>query len=170
MPITVEDDVETDKVGGIIGSKGSTIGEIIKKSGCKVNINQDFPKGMPHKIIYVGKKFILTFICSFLGTFLFILMYVIFLIFFLNFYFAFVILFCFVIIFPLFFSPLHPFTALLRLSPLRLLLFPLPSPSSGQKDQIESARAMVQLIKDKGPQALQEYGSMPSIEVNTMEI
>lgn len=53
--ITVEENIEPEKVGIIIGSKGSTIMEIMKKSGAKVVINQEFPKGQPHRIIYTGK-------------------------------------------------------------------------------------------------------------------
>ena len=38
----------------IIGPKGSMIMEIMKKSGVKITIKQDFPKGQPHLIIYTG--------------------------------------------------------------------------------------------------------------------
>jgi KH domain len=52
--VTIEETIEPEKVGLIIGTKGSMIMEIMKKSGAKVVINQDFPKGQPHKIIYSG--------------------------------------------------------------------------------------------------------------------
>ena len=52
--VTIEETIEPEKVGMIIGTKGSMIMEIMKKSGAKVVINQDFPKGEPHKIIYTG--------------------------------------------------------------------------------------------------------------------
>jgi hypothetical protein len=50
----VEENIEPEKVGIVIGSKGSTIMEIMKKSGAKVVINQEFPKGQPHRILYTG--------------------------------------------------------------------------------------------------------------------
>jgi hypothetical protein len=52
--VSIEETIEPEKVGLIIGTKGSMISEIMKKSGAKVVINQDFPKGQPHKIIYSG--------------------------------------------------------------------------------------------------------------------
>lgn len=58
MPVTIEENIEPEKVGIVIGSKGSTIMEIMKKSGAKVVINQEFPKGQPHRIIYSGTSFI----------------------------------------------------------------------------------------------------------------
>jgi hypothetical protein len=39
----------------VIGAKGVTIGEIMKRSGCKIFINQNFPEGQPHKVVYNGK-------------------------------------------------------------------------------------------------------------------
>ena len=56
-PITVEENIEPEKVGIVIGPKGSIIMDIMKKSGAKVVINQDFPKGQPHRIKYTGMKF-----------------------------------------------------------------------------------------------------------------
>jgi KH domain len=52
--VSIEETIEPEKVGLIIGTKGSMIMEIMKKSGAKVVINQDFPKGQPHKIVYSG--------------------------------------------------------------------------------------------------------------------
>jgi KH domain len=54
--VSIEETIEPEKVGLIIGTKGSMIMEIMKKSGAKVVINQDFPKGQPHKIIYSGRS------------------------------------------------------------------------------------------------------------------
>lgn len=51
---TVETDVSPDKVRLVIGARGVTIGEIMKRSGCKVFINQNFPEGQPHKVVYTG--------------------------------------------------------------------------------------------------------------------
>lgn len=54
MPVSVEEDLEPEKVGIVIGAKGCIISEIMKKSGAKMVINQDFPKGQPHKITFTG--------------------------------------------------------------------------------------------------------------------
>ena len=57
-PTSIEEDIEPEKVGIVIGSKGCIISEIMKKSGAKMIINQEFPKGQPHKITYSGIFFI----------------------------------------------------------------------------------------------------------------
>ena len=49
-------DCAQNKVGVIIGSKGSIINEIMKRSGCKIIINQDFPDGHPRKIVITGTE------------------------------------------------------------------------------------------------------------------
>jgi polyribonucleotide nucleotidyltransferase len=55
--ITEEMEVLPDKVRNVIGSKGITITEIIKKSGCKVSVNQNFPEGETHhKVLFIGDK------------------------------------------------------------------------------------------------------------------
>lgn len=38
----------------MIGARGVTIGEIMKRSGCKVFINQHYPEGQLHKVVYTG--------------------------------------------------------------------------------------------------------------------
>lgn len=43
-------DVIKAKVGGLIGSKGVIIQEIMRRSGCRITIDQDFPEGQPHKV------------------------------------------------------------------------------------------------------------------------
>ena len=53
--IKEEDEIEPDKVGIVIGVKGSVISEVMRRSGCKVVINQVFPPGVPHKVIYMGE-------------------------------------------------------------------------------------------------------------------
>lgn len=45
-----------EKVGHIIGSKGMIILDIIKRSGAKVLVNQDFPKGVNRKITINGTE------------------------------------------------------------------------------------------------------------------
>lgn len=50
----VERDILPHKVGAVIGVRGSTIADIMKRSGCKVYINQNFPEGQFHKVIYTG--------------------------------------------------------------------------------------------------------------------
>lgn len=49
-----ESDIEPDKVRLVIGAKGVTIGEIMKRSGCRLFINQNFPEGQPHKVVFTG--------------------------------------------------------------------------------------------------------------------
>lgn len=51
---TVECSISPDKVRLVIGAKGVTIGEIMKRSGCKVYINQNFPEGEDHVVVYSG--------------------------------------------------------------------------------------------------------------------
>lgn len=53
-PVTLDENIEVDKVGIVIGTKGSMITDIMKRSGAKILINQDFPKGQPHRIVYSG--------------------------------------------------------------------------------------------------------------------
>mmetsp|Transcript_10497 Transcript_10497/g.10560 ORF Transcript_10497/g.10560 Transcript_10497/m.10560 type:complete len:696 (-) Transcript_10497:401-2488(-) len=54
MPVTEEEDIPALKVGTVIGAKGVIIQEIMRRSQCKIVINQDFPEGHPRKIIYNG--------------------------------------------------------------------------------------------------------------------
>jgi rRNA processing protein Krr1/Pno1 len=61
--LVVQDDVDPEKVGTIIGSKGYIISEIMRKSGCKVIINQDFPLGIPHKVVYSGIHLFYSMMC-----------------------------------------------------------------------------------------------------------
>jgi hypothetical protein len=44
------------RVGIVIGTKGSVIMEMMKKSTCKIVINQDFPDGVAREIIFTGTK------------------------------------------------------------------------------------------------------------------
>ena len=54
---TLEEDVPTDRVGVVIGSKGSIVADITRRSnGCKVVINQDVPAGQPSKVVYTGTR------------------------------------------------------------------------------------------------------------------
>ena len=52
--ITAYMDCEASKVGIVIGSKGSIINEIMKRSGCKIIVNLDFPDGQKRKIVMTG--------------------------------------------------------------------------------------------------------------------
>jgi polyribonucleotide nucleotidyltransferase len=54
VPLIVEDDIEPEKVGAVIGAKGHIISEIMRRAGCKVIVNQDFPEGSLHKVVYTG--------------------------------------------------------------------------------------------------------------------
>ena len=49
-----EDDIEPDKVKNVIGAKGFIISEIMRRSGCKIVINQQH-KEQSHKVVYTGK-------------------------------------------------------------------------------------------------------------------
>jgi len=54
--ITTEHDIQPAKVGSVIGAKGSVITDVMKRSGCKLVINQKFPEGEPHKVVYTGTR------------------------------------------------------------------------------------------------------------------
>lgn len=47
-------DCPQSKVGPVIGSKGVIINEMMKRSGCKMSVNQDFPDGHPRKVVMTG--------------------------------------------------------------------------------------------------------------------
>lgn len=51
---TVDMDCPQDKVGLVIGTKGMIIQDLMRRSGCKIVIQQDMPEGMPRKIIFTG--------------------------------------------------------------------------------------------------------------------
>jgi predicted PilT family ATPase len=52
--ISLEDDISPERVGAVIGTKGQCISEIMKRSGCKITINQKFPEGEQHRIAFSG--------------------------------------------------------------------------------------------------------------------
>ena len=45
-----ESEIDPEKVRLVIGARGVTIGEVMKRSGCKVFVNQNFPAGENHKV------------------------------------------------------------------------------------------------------------------------
>eukprot|EP01035_Chromulina_nebulosa_P017139 gene17139-22653_t len=49
-----EYDILPQKVGSIIGSKGAVLNDIMKRSGCKIHVNQKFPEGENHKVVLNG--------------------------------------------------------------------------------------------------------------------
>jgi polyribonucleotide nucleotidyltransferase len=51
---TIEVAISPEKLRLVIGAKGVTIGEIMKRSGCKVYINQNFSEGQDHLVVYSG--------------------------------------------------------------------------------------------------------------------
>ena len=53
--VVEEDDIEPEKVKNVIGAKGCIISEIMRRSGCKVVINQQ-QKEQTHKVVYTGKS------------------------------------------------------------------------------------------------------------------
>lgn len=54
--LRIEQDIVPTKCGAVIGPKGSVINEIMKRSGCRIVINQDFPEGSMHRIVYTGMQ------------------------------------------------------------------------------------------------------------------
>lgn len=54
--LTADSDIEPDKVRTLIGSKGVTINELMDRSGCKIVVNQKFPEGQMHKVMYNGTR------------------------------------------------------------------------------------------------------------------
>lgn len=54
--IREEMDCLKEKVGTIIGHKGVVIQEIMRKSNCRISIDQDFPEGQPHKVKITSSK------------------------------------------------------------------------------------------------------------------
>jgi len=51
---TVHMEIEPAKVGAVIGAKGVIINEIMKRSGAKIIVNQDFPGGAPQRVVIQG--------------------------------------------------------------------------------------------------------------------
>lgn len=47
-------DCPQDKVGVVIGAKGAIVQDIMRRCGCRIVIDQDFPPGAPRKIIFTG--------------------------------------------------------------------------------------------------------------------
>ena len=52
---TMEMDCPADKVGLVIGAKGVVIQDVMRKTGCKVVVNQDYPEGHPRKVLFTGR-------------------------------------------------------------------------------------------------------------------
>jgi far upstream element-binding protein len=52
--ITEIHELTPEKVGQVIGSKGAIIQDMQTKTGCKIQVNQDFPMGVNRQIIYTG--------------------------------------------------------------------------------------------------------------------
>lgn len=52
--ITEEMDCPQEKVGIVIGAKGVIVQEIMRRCGCKITINQDFPDGQPRRVVFTG--------------------------------------------------------------------------------------------------------------------
>ncbi len=53
-PITVNMPCPQVKVRSVIGKKGCVIAEIIRESGCKIQIDQNFPEGHPRQMQLTG--------------------------------------------------------------------------------------------------------------------
>jgi rRNA processing protein Krr1/Pno1 len=52
--ITEEMECPHEKVGIVIGSKGTIVQDIMRRSGSRIVVNQDFPDGHPRKVIISG--------------------------------------------------------------------------------------------------------------------
>lgn len=52
--LTRQSDCPQNRVGVVIGSKGTIIAEVMKRSGARITINQDMAEGLPRKVIYTG--------------------------------------------------------------------------------------------------------------------
>ncbi|CAM9380086.1 unnamed protein product, partial [Ectocarpus fasciculatus] len=54
--VTEEMDCPQVKVGTVIGARGIIVQEIMRRSGCKIVVNQDgFPDGVPRKVVFTGQ-------------------------------------------------------------------------------------------------------------------
>jgi far upstream element-binding protein len=49
-------EISQDKVGQVIGSKGAIIQDLQSRTGCKIQVNQDFPPGHPRHVVYTGTQ------------------------------------------------------------------------------------------------------------------
>lgn len=54
LHVTEEFDCPQDRVGIVIGSKGSIVQEIMKRTGCRIMVNQELPDGEPRKVVITG--------------------------------------------------------------------------------------------------------------------
>jgi len=54
--ITEEMDCPQEKVGIVIGAKGVIVQDIMRRCGCKITINQDFPDGQPRRVVFTGSR------------------------------------------------------------------------------------------------------------------
>lgn len=54
--INFEMDCSASLVGRVIGAQGATIKDLQLKSGAKIHVNQDFPEGMPRKVLIAGTQ------------------------------------------------------------------------------------------------------------------
>lgn len=55
--VTEQVDCPAEKVGIVIGAKGVIINEIMRRSGTKIVINQDVPKGSPNVVVITGPRY-----------------------------------------------------------------------------------------------------------------
>jgi hypothetical protein len=49
-------DCPQDKVGSLIGTRGAVIQDMQTRCGCKIYIDQNFPDGVPRKVILTGSS------------------------------------------------------------------------------------------------------------------
>lgn len=54
--ITEEMDCPQEKVGIVIGAKGVIVQDIMRRCGCKITINQDYPDGQPRRVVFTGTR------------------------------------------------------------------------------------------------------------------
>lgn len=52
--VTETSEIAQEKVGQVIGSKGAIIQDLQARTACKIQVNQDFPPGVPRQVVYTG--------------------------------------------------------------------------------------------------------------------
>lgn len=54
--VTETTEIAQEKVGQVIGSRGAIIQDLQARTSCKIQVNQDFPPGVPRQVVYTGTQ------------------------------------------------------------------------------------------------------------------
>ncbi|CAM9172010.1 unnamed protein product, partial [Ectocarpus fasciculatus] len=54
--VTDTSEIAQEKVGQVIGSRGAIIQDLQARTACKIQVNQDFPPGVPRQVVYTGTQ------------------------------------------------------------------------------------------------------------------